>query len=361
MYERIWKKIIRREAFSLWAIPALILWLVSLVYRLGFYIKKRTARTEVKLPVPVISIGNIAIGGTGKTTIVWSLAEVLLAERLRVGIVSSGYGRPSKKAVVDDGYRIKRRDVSETGDEVMFLAEKVPEAIFSIHPVKATAALNLVREHEVDLVIVDDGFQHFALHRDVDIVTYDAGVKKRLLKPFPLGVLREPLRALRRADIVIITRSNFAVDINALRQRLGRVNPRADVFHAQFVPDELVGKDRRLQVKYLEDKSVFLFAGIGNFRALERQVSAMAVDVDTALELSDHQVYDRELLEHIKNMADEQESDVILTTGKDWVKLGDFDFGREIYYLTQTIDLDPGEEKLVSNLMTKLKLGSKVL
>ena len=87
----------------------------------------------------------------------------------------------------------------------------------------------------------------------------------------------------------------------------------------------------------------------------------MAVDVDTALELSDHQVYDRELLEHIKNMADEQESDVILTTGKDWVKLGDFDFGREIYYLTQTIDLDPGEEKLVSNLMTKLKLGSKVL
>jgi len=85
----------------------------------------------------------------------------------------------------------------------------------------------------------------------------------------------------------------------------------------------------------------------------------MVGDLDYVLELSDHQIYDNDLLEQIKQLANKQDSDIILTTGKDWVKLGGFDFGREIYYLSQKIDLDPGEEKLVKQLKQKLALRER--
>jgi tetraacyldisaccharide 4'-kinase len=177
-----------------------------------------------------------------------------------------------------------------------------------------------------------------------------------MLKRFPYGMLREPLRALKRADVIVVTRAKFATDLNAIKRRLRRINPRADMYHASFVAQNVIGRERSNSVKYLEDKSVLLFAGVGNFRALERQVSALAGDLDEAIELSDHQVYHRGLLEHIKCRADKYESDLILTTAKDWVKLGDFDFGREFYYLDIAVDLDPGEEKLLAYFKKKLNL-----
>ena len=128
----------------------------------------------------------------------------------------------------------------------------------------------------LDVIIVDDGFQHFALARDIDLIAYDAGLKKRMLKPFPYGMLREPLGALKRAQVIIVTRAKFATDLNAIKRRLRRINPDAKLFHASFQARNIVGRDRSHSIKYLEDKAVFLFAGVGNFRALERQVSALA-------------------------------------------------------------------------------------
>lgn len=273
-----------------------------------------------------------------------------------MGIVSSGYGRPSEVSFMGPGYKVQKRPADETGDEVQLLAVLLPEAIFSVDRSKSAAAQCLADSGSVDLVIVDDGFQHFGLARDLDIVTYDAAISCRMLKSFPYGVLREPLSALKRADVIIITRSNFARDRGLLQRKLKQISPDAAYYYAPFIIDELVGHDRRLPVKYLEDKSVFLFAGVGNFGPLRRQVAALSGDLDYAMELSDHQRYDGRLLSRIKLLADRFDSDVIVTTGKDWFKLGGFDFGREIYYLNQSIDLDPGEEKLVAHLHDKLGL-----
>ena len=145
-------------------------------------------------------------------------------------------------------------------------------------------------------------------------------------------------------------------DIAKLRRRLAEISPRADIYHAGFVSDALIAGETSLPIKYIEDKSVFLFAGVGNFRSLRIQVAALAGDLDYAFELSDHQVYDEQLLSRIKTMADDFNSDLILTTCKDWVKLGSFDFGREVYYLSLSIDLDPGEEKLTQKIMRRLNL-----
>ena len=356
MLERTWKKIIRRKRFSLLALPALLLWLGSFVYRMLFSLKKTFTKQTVKTKTPLVSIGNISVGGTGKTPIAAFLASFLENEGLRVGIVSSGYGRTSDASFIKPGYQVTQLEPSEAGDEVMHLAGMLPNVIFSVAEIKAEAAMSLDRSNEVDLIIVDDGYQHFALHRDIDIVTYDAGLKSRSLKMFPNGVLREPYTALARADVIIITRSEFARDITKLKKKIEKYNKTAELYHARFITTEILGDNQTIPVKYLEDKNVFLFAGIGNFRMLKKQVTALCADLDYAYELSDHQKDDKKLLEKIKPLADEHDSDLILTTGKDRVKIGDFDFGREFYYLNQTIDLDPGEDKLIRYIQDRLHL-----
>ena len=356
MLERFWKRIIRHKHVSIWSIPAFFLWMASFVYRLAFLVKQSSVKEVVKVKVPVISIGNLTVGGSGKTPMVACIAGDLLREGFRVGAVSSGYGRGEEISFIEPGYRVVNMNPEQTGDEVMLLAKELPEAIFSVDVSKTVAASKLAETGDVDVIIVDDGYQHFTLARNINLVTYDAAIKKHLIRMFPRGMLREPLTALRRADIIVITRSNFARDLHKLRRRLQGIHPEADLYHAQFGADELIGRTQTRSVKYMEDKSVFLFAGVGNFRALEKQVAALAGDLDYAMELSDHQQYDQELLQEIKTEAEEWDSDLIVTTAKDWVKLGDFDFGREIYYLNLRIDLDPGEEKLIQNIQQKLNL-----
>ena len=356
MLDRQWKKIIRREGLSLYAIPAFLLWLASILYRLASVLNRKRHRRQTRVRVPVVCIGNITVGGTGKTPMVAFLGRYLLDDGHRVGVASSGYGRRSHTDILEAGYRLNQMESSFTGDEVKLLAGMLPEAVFSVADRKVDAAAKLAESDQVDIIIVDDGFQHFDLARDIDIVTYDGGIEDRLLKPFPYGLLREPLSSLKRADIIIVTRSKFVRDLYTLQQDLESLNPRAQVYSARFSADHLIGRGQTMNVKYLEDKSVFLFAGVGNFRTLEKQVDALCADLDFALELDDHQQYTPELLRKIKDMADDYDSDVLLTTGKDWVKIGDFDFDREIYYLNQTIDLDPGEEKLVAHLQERLNL-----
>jgi tetraacyldisaccharide 4'-kinase len=359
MLERIWKTILRRRQYSLLSIPAFFLWLLSFVCRLAVWAKRRLTREPLRVAVPVISVGNITVGGSGKTPLVSFLARDLLNAGIRVGIVSSAYGRTGKQPFVAAGYNVRQMATSETGDEVKLLALALPEAMFSVDRHKAQAARALAETGKVDVLIVDDGFQHFGLARDVDIVAFDAGVKPRYLRAFPYGILREPVSALTRTDVIVVTRAKLAVDLNNVKRRLQRIAPASELYHASFHLESIVGREQTLPVKYLHDKSAFLFAGVGNFRALRRQVAALVADIDCALELSDHQRYDQPLLTRIKHMADTHESDVILTTLKDWVKFGDFDFGRETYYLDLEVDLDPGEERLIEYLRTKLQLSAR--
>ncbi len=342
-------------------IPAFVLWIVSLFYRIGLALAKATRGKVVKVNIPVISIGNLSVGGTGKTPIIATLAEFLLEEGLKVGIVSSAYGRKNQISFVKEARRVAEMSVDDTGDEVKMLAELLPQAIISVDKSKSEAALNAQNsDYKLDLLLVDDGFQHFRLDREVDIVTYDGAIKARDLKLFPYGVLREPLSSLKRADVIIITRANFARDIGTLSKRLKKLAPEAKIYTANFKPKEIIGLKRKLPVKYLEDKAVFAFAGIGNFRAFERQLRTLTSNLDFALEFSDHQRYTDREIDRIKESADRCGSDLLLTTAKDWVKIRDFDFGREIYYLTQEIDLDPGEEKLVKYLLSFIKPGEKL-
>lgn len=359
MFEKLWKKIIRRKRFSFLSLLAFILWVASLLYRVLIKFNRMTQKIEVKTKTPLISIGNITVGGTGKTPIVAFLAQFLLKENYRVGIVSSGYGRKSSEGYILPGYKIAQLDSSQVGDEVKHLAEILPNAIFSIHHIKAEAAVLLDESNTVDIIIVDDGFQHRKLHRDINIVTIDTSIKEKELKLFPYGLLREPETKLSEADMMIFTRIELAYELPILIQKVSNYNHNAKQYFARFSATEIIGKEQSFPIKYLEDKSVLLFAGIGNFNALKKQVFRLCTDIDFALEFSDHQEYTKELLESIKQMAEKYDSDLILTTGKDAVKIDNFDFGRDFYYLNQTIDLDPGEEKLIEYIQSELKMSKE--
>ena len=356
MLERLWKRILRRGPYSLWNLPAFLLWLASFAYRAGFALKRTLCGKRIKVSVPVISVGNITVGGSGKTPLVAGLARDLLADGFRVGIVSSGYGRSDDQPFVESGHKVREMAVTRTGDETMLLAQQVPDAWFSVARVKSVAAQKLADSDKVDLIIIDDGFQHFGLERDLDLVTYDSSLTDRFLKPFPYGLLRESKQALARTDIIVITHSESAEHIDQLRRELNSFAPKAAIYFAGYQAAQIVGRATRRPVKYLEDKAVYLFAGVGNFKALETQVSALSARITFALELSDHQRYDQEFLQEIKAMVDQSSPSLVLTTLKDWVKIGDFDFGREFYYLDLLLELEPGEGKLSNEVKTRLNL-----
>lgn len=358
MLESIWKKILRRRGVSLWSIPAAVLWVLSLGFGIATKVRSTKPKDQVRVSVPVISVGNIAVGGSGKTPLVKLLTQLLLQRGLRVGIVSSGFGRSIDMPLVEEGRAIFARSADETGDEPKMLAGEFPDVQFAIHPSKTQGARLLVERGQVDVMIVDDGFQHTGLHRDLDLVAFDAAVPPRRLRLFPYGVLREPVKSLSRADLIVITRADFSKDISSLKADVRRRAPQSEIYSARFNAGELVGRNRRKPVKYLDDKSVLLFAGVGHFDSLRRQVQAMSGALVATVELADHHRYDHNTFEHIERVVDRVNPDVILTTAKDWVKAGNFDFGREFYYLTLQVDLDPGEEHLAALVMARLGLAN---
>jgi tetraacyldisaccharide 4'-kinase len=354
MRDSIWKQMLKRRDNPLSWVVAGILWPISLCYRFGTWIDRVRPRTRVRVNIPVISVGNISVGGSGKTPLVALLASELISTGLKVGVVSSGYGRKSLESFVEPGRTLVSHEADEVGDEVRLLALKLPDALFAVDSVKAAAAQKLAEHGGVDLIIVDDGFQHYKLHRDLDIVTFDASTSGTLLAPLPYGILREPMSSLSRSDIVIITRANLAHNLEALTSKIRTYAPSAEIFKSEFRSERIIGKDSEHSVSYLEGKSVFLFAGVASFNSLERQVRSLCGTMAGALELSDHQRYDSATVERLRRIIAGCRPDVVLTTEKDWVKVRSFDFGGEFYYLDPSVKLDPGAEQLTALVKKRL-------
>ncbi len=197
--ERRWLNIIDNKRRPTNWLPVALLWMISLGYRLGLFFRERFCRRTVSASCPVISVGNLTVGGTGKTPVVIMLAEYLTERKKIVAIVSSGYGRKSTEDIIEVGRAIRQRPVVEVGDEVMMMAERLPRALFAVGGSKSEIALKL-RDRQPDVIIVDDGFQHRRLHRDVNILLLDAERDLRREAVFPLGRLRESIGAVKRAD-----------------------------------------------------------------------------------------------------------------------------------------------------------------
>lgn len=270
---------------------------------------------------PVVSVGNLTFGGTGKTPFVELLARRLRFEGKRPAIVSRGYGRRSRgRVVVSDGNGpLVSADVG--GDEPVAMARRLPAVPVVVAERRADAARKAI-ELGADLLLVDDGYQHLALERDVNILLLDAA------DPFgggrlpPAGALREPLSALRRADAFVFTRVDRASPSAEARAELRRWNPEAPVFSARIRAAGLADDSGAPVVSpTLTGRRFVAVCGIAHPPAFLASLRELELAPDEVLDFPDHHRYGRRDLARIRRAADSTGSAWIATTEKDAVKL----------------------------------------
>ena len=273
------------------------------------------------LRAPVISVGNITMGGTGKTP-----AVLLLAEKLRhrqPGILTRGYGRnaPEKYVVLEAGARVP---VAYSGDEPqMFLRSGL--APVGIGPDRYRAGRMLEQRFRAGVLILDDGFQHVRLARRVDIVLVDALDPFGGCRLFPLGRLREPLKELRRADVLVITRAEHGRNVEAVERRLRQYNAHAPVFRAGVEPVAWVNytTGERTAPESFAGAAAGAFCGLGNPQSFWTTLSSLGVEPLDCHSFEDHHTYRPHELRRVADVARRAGAGVLLTTGKDALNLPD--------------------------------------
>jgi tetraacyldisaccharide 4'-kinase len=276
-------------------------------YRAG--IKK----TEV-LGIPVISVGNIVAGGTGKTGFVMYLVSTLQELRKSACVLTRGY-RGREHGVVNAS-----ADPMVWGDEALLLARQLPNTPVVTGKDRVRAGRLAMDEFSPDVVVLDDGFQYLRLQRNLDILLVDA------TDPFggnhfpPCGFLREPLSSISRADMIVLTRTRHVGELGQLKERLVRLNPRAPLLEATYEPlglrDHATGERSDLEI--IQGRKVVAFSSIGNPRSFESELELLGAVVVKRLRFTDHYLYRSADLEYL---GVQSETHTLITTEKDAVKL----------------------------------------
>ena len=303
-----------------------------------------------KLSCPVISVGNLAVGGTGKTPMVIWLARFLSEEGWRVGVVSRGYkGEETEKVlVVSDGRNILAgSDIS--GDEPQLLARRLPGIPVLCSTKRALAAEAAVEQFRCEVVILDDGFQHRFVARNLDIVMFDSRYPFGDGSLFPRGILREQTTALTRAQVLVLSRFDGSEQAEQSHKNLVGQWPDKTIVTAAHRATHLfkATTQKELPLSSVENKRLAAFAGIGRPDDFFRTVRDLGADLVHTTALPDHHPLTIELLASLVEEASEQKPELWLTTEKDWVRLpSDLPDSMELMILAVEIDLD-GDSSLL--------------
>jgi tetraacyldisaccharide 4'-kinase len=302
------------------------------------------------LQSPVISIGNITAGGTGKTPFVLYLVHKLKDAGWSPGILTRGYGRhsPLPHQVAAAGAYLP---VEQSGDEPqIFLRSGL--APVGVGPDRWHAGKLLEHEFGVNALVLDDGFQHVRLNRALDIVLVDALDPFGGGSPLPLGRLREPLEGLQRAGVFVITRSEFGRVTAGAEHHLRQINPQAPIFHARVRPEAWVGAGTHeiVAVDQLPHTRVAAFCGLGNPGYFWRTLESLGLHPTSCIEFEDHHVYKPLELRLMGRRFRDDGVQAVLTTEKDVVNLYE-DAGHllaplPLYWLKIGVELDREDEFL---------------
>jgi len=257
--------------------------------------------------MPVVSVGNLTLGGTGKTPMVEWLARWFRRRGLRVAILSRGYGQ-----------------VEGLNDEGRVLEENLPDVPHLQNPDRVALAQVAARELGTEIVVLDDGFQHRRLARDLDVVLLDALEPFGLGYLFPRGLLREPFGSLRRAHVVVLSRADLIgaagrASIRAEIERQAGPRPWVEARHAPL--DLIDGEGASSSLDLVEGKSVAAFCGIGNPEGFRRTLLPLCRDLLDLRVFPDHHPYSAADAGSLAQWASDLRADLVLTTQKDLVKL----------------------------------------
>jgi tetraacyldisaccharide 4'-kinase len=302
------------------------------------------------MPVPVICVGNLTLGGTGKTVVAEYVARFYRDRNRTVAILSRGYG--------GDG---------RPNDEALVLEENLPDVPHLQGADRVSLANTAVEELESEVLILDDGFQHRRLYRDLDVVLIDTTRPLADEYLFPRGLLREPISSLKRAVVAVFTRCD-QVPAEELRQQvewLKRRFPQLPICLTRHEPISLIGAEAQTaDVSELQGKSVVAFCGLGNPESFRRTVTDLGATVTDFRTFPDHHPYTRDDVENLGAWAASTPADtIVVTSQKDWVKLRVGELGgRKLWAVRVGLTVIGGKEVLhqkLESVVPNLDSGSE--
>ncbi|HSE18240.1 MAG TPA: tetraacyldisaccharide 4'-kinase [Pyrinomonadaceae bacterium] len=301
--------------------------------RLSLY--RRGTFQTTRLDRPVISIGNITTGGTGKTPLVEYVAKLIAAQGKKVCILTRGYGRkdPHLQVIVSDGYDVLASP-SEAGDEPYLLATKLAgQAAVISSADRIAAAQEAIKDFGTEVFVLDDGFQHLRLARDLNIVCVDATNPWGGGRLLPYGRLRESLEGMRRADCVVLTRCNQVESVKALRAEVGELTDGRPVFESRMRPVRVIAVPGR----------VGAFCAVGNPASFFESLRSLGYELGLERAFADHHVYTPGDIDQLNQLARQTGVNALITTAKDAVKLKGMSFALPCYVLEIEIAIDEAD------------------
>jgi len=346
----------------------------SYLYEFGVRLKlscyKMGLKTRVKLPCCVISIGNITVGGTGKTPTAQKMADLIKRMGYRVVILNRGYRSHWDKdiGVVSDGNKIFMT-AYEAGDEAYLMAKTLPGIPVVIGKNRAVTGKYAVEKLNAEVIIMDDGYQHWHLERDLDVVLVDTLNMFGNGCVLPRGMLREPLENLDRGDLFLLTKTDQSSILSRkqLRQTIEKYNAKAPVVESVHHPKNFVEiadwykgiTTNRMDLSELEGKDVMVFSAIGNPSSFEQTLSSIGLNIMEAVRYPDHHDYGMLEMQYISERASSQKAVAMVTTSKDAVKIPtEFIYSaREIplYILNMDIQVTDGFDKFRECVVNAIK------
>ncbi len=304
------------------------------------------------LPMPVISVGALTVGGAGKTPVVRYLARRLRDAGYRPAVLSRGYGRKTgttRPAVPGDTWQ-------EVGDEPAFLASMLPDVPVVVGPSRTAAGRLAIEQYGADVLLLDDGFQHRRTGRQVDIVVHDASGRSTPRRLLPAGPYREPLSSLGRAQALVLTRTDQARSADPDSVQLQARFPHLAIIRTVYVPAGLrrLADGAALPVEWLADREVLVLCGIANPASFAQTVTDAGGRVRRVLAYPDHHPFTLSELDRAMSLAEETGVACIVTTEKDAVRVPpDHAIVNHLAVLDITLQLISGENAL-GNILSAL-------
>ncbi|MCA9191971.1 MAG: tetraacyldisaccharide 4'-kinase [Planctomycetales bacterium] len=285
-------------------------------------------------PLPVICVGNLSVGGTGKTpTVIW-IAKWLREQDKRVAILSRGYGQ------LDSGQN----------DEALELEMRLPDVPHLQNADRVKSARLAHEELEMQVLLLDDGFQHRRLARTLDIVLVDATDSAAAQRVLPAGLFREPFSSLQRAHAAIITRTNLAAreNVERIESRIRQANASLPVIRATHVPCDLWSfPNTSIDLQYLQGKRLLAFCGIGNPQSFFQLCQDLGGHIIDRMIWPDHHPYSAGDVQRMQSWALAHQADCVVCTVKDLVKLQTAVLGTTpLKAIAVDIQIEAGQEEL---------------
>ena len=328
--------------------------LYSAAMRLREKLYQKNIFKSTAFDVPVISVGNLTLGGTGKTPMVQFLARMLQNNGFRPAIISRGYGGATKERIniVSDGNELFL-DASYVGDEPRMLAETLPGVPVLTGIVRKLPAAEAIKMG-ANVLLLDDGFQHMAIRRDLDIILFNTDRLAGNSRVFPGGDLREPIHALHRCHAFVLTSINEQNKERAesFKALLNKKFPDKPVFFSHTRPAGLVlqqkdGKKIPVQPQQLADQQCFAFCGIARPEGFQQTLKDLCIHPAVLRALPDHFAYTTKTVRQLIAQAQQAQASCFLCTEKDLVKLRTVDLQLPLYGVVMEVQPDQGLTDLI--------------